>query len=209
MINLLIIIFTISVIYLSVAGRFQSFVNILSFHGLILCGIATLELREISLVNFLFILLETLIVKAILVPYFLRKLINRSKLTYDTAPNIPHFTSLIINSAAIVCTFLIGYNLHEEHLKITYFTASVSALFIGIFLIISRKKIITHIVGYMVLENGIFLLSLAIGAELPMIVNTGILLDLFTSVLVLGFFVSKISDTFHTVEIEKLTELKD
>lgn len=209
MINLLIIIFTISVIYLSVASRFQSFVNILSFQGLVLCGIATLELREISLLNFMFILLETLIVKAILVPYFLRKLIKRSQLTYDTEPNTPQFTSLIINSLAIVCTFLLGYNLHEEHLKITYFTASVSAVFIGIFLVISRKKIITHIVGYMVLENGIFLLSLAIGAELPMIVNTGILLDLFTSVLVLGFFVSKISDTFHSVEIEKLNELKD
>lgn len=209
MINLLIIIFTVSIIYLSVASRFQSFVNILMFQGLVLCGIAMLELREISLANLLFILLETLIVKAIVVPYFLGKLLKKNKLTHDSAPDVPHFTSLIINSSAIIFSFILAYNLHDEHLKITYFTASVSAMFIGIFLIISRRKIITHIVGYMVLENGIFLLSLAIGAELPMIVNTGILLDLFTSVLVLGFFVSKISDTFHTVEIEKLTELKD
>jgi len=209
MINLLIIIFTVSIIHLSVASRFQSFINILMFQGLVLCGIAMLELREISWGNLLFILLETLIVKAMVVPYFLGKLLKKNNLTHDSAPDVPHFTSLIINSSAIIFSFILAYNLHDEHLKITYFTASVSAMFIGIFLIISRRKIITHIVGYMVLENGIFLLSLAIGAELPMIVNTGILLDLFTSVLVLGFFVSKISDTFHTVEIEKLTELKD
>jgi hydrogenase-4 component E len=209
MINLLIIIFTMTLIYLAVAGRFQTFVRILALQGLLLFGIAFYELKDIVLANLLFILLETLVVKALVVPYFFGKIIKQNKLTHDTEPNIPHFYSLLIVSFVIILTFILAYNLHDEHLKITYFTASVSSIFAGIFLIISRRKIITHIVGYMVMENGIFMLSLAIGAELPMIVNTGILLDLFTSVLVLGFFVSKISNAFHTVEVEKLTELKD
>jgi hydrogenase-4 component E len=209
MINLFIIIYTITLIYLAVAGRFHTFVRILSLQGLLLFAIAFFELKNIVMVNLLFILLETLIVKAIVVPYFFNKIIRSNKLTHDTDPHIPHFYSLLIVSFAIILTFVLAYNLHDEHLQITYFTASVSSIFCGIFLIISRKKIITHIVGYMVMENGIFMLSLAIGAELPMIVNTGILLDLFTSVLVLGFFVSKISNTFNTVEVEKLTELKD
>ena len=59
------------------------------------------------------------------------------------------------------------------------------------------------------LENGIFLFSLALGSEMPMIVNIGILLDLFTSVLLLGVFVNRINEVFHTVEIDTLTELKD
>ena len=63
--------------------------------------------------------------------------------------------------------------------------------------------------GYMVLENGIFLLSMALGSELPLIVNLGILLDLFTSVLLFGLFITKIDELYHSTEIDQLSGLKD
>jgi hydrogenase-4 component E len=208
--DILIIIFTMTLIYLAVANRFVSFVRVLALQGLLLFGIAYMELKDINFGNLIFILLETLMFKSIIVPYFFNRIIKRNKLSQEVESNFPSFFSLITVSLSIILTFILAYKLHEkEELKVIYFTASVSSIFAGIFLMITRKTIITHIVGYMVLENGIFLLSLAIGAEMPMIVNIGILLDLLTSILVLGFFVNRIGDVYKTVDVEKLTELKD
>jgi hydrogenase-4 component E len=208
--DILIIIFTMTLIYLAVANRFVSFVRVLGLQGLLLFGIAYMELKDINFGNLVFILLETLLFKSIIVPYFFNRIIKRNKLSQEVESNFPSFFSLITVSLSIILTFIIAYKLHEkEELKVIYFTASVSAIFTGIFLMITRKTIVTHIVGYMVLENGIFLLSLAIGAEMPMIVNIGILLDLLTSILILGFFVNRIGDVYKTIDVEKLTELKD
>ena len=63
--------------------------------------------------------------------------------------------------------------------------------------------------GFLVIENGVFILSLAVGNKMPMLVNTGILLDLFVSVLVLGIFVNKIGDVLKDVDVEQLQNLKD
>jgi hydrogenase-4 component E len=208
--DILIIIFTMTLLYLAVAGRFVAFVRVMGLQGLLLFGIAYMELKDIVIGNLIFILLETLIFKSIIVPYFFNKIIRKNKLSHEVESNFPSFFSLITVSLTIILTFVLAYKLHEkEELKVIYFTASVSAIFTGIFLMITRKTIVTHIVGYMVLENGIFLLSLAIGAEMPMIVNIGILLDLLTSILILGFFVNRIGEVYKTIDVEKLTELKD
>jgi hydrogenase-4 component E len=212
MINILIIIFTMTLTYLAVAGRLDTYIRVLALQGLLLAGVAVMELwgsEHVSIANTAFILLETLVVKAIVVPVMLTMIVRRNKLKHEIAPYVSNFFSLFTVMTFIIFSFLVAHRLHNEHLKITYFTASVSALFTGIFLIVSRKKIITHVMGYMVLENGIFLLSLALGSEMPMIVNMGILLDLLTSVLILSIFVNRIGDVFKTVEISNLTDLKD
>ena len=63
--------------------------------------------------------------------------------------------------------------------------------------------------GYMVIENGVFILSLAVGNEMPLLVNLGIMLDIFASVLILGIFVNKIGDVLKDVDVDQLRNLKD
>jgi hydrogenase-4 component E len=64
-------------------------------------------------------------------------------------------------------------------------------------------------VGYIVLENGIVILSFSVGKEIPMAVNAGILLDILISVLIFGLFLNKIGKTFNQLDITKLTSLND
>jgi len=63
--------------------------------------------------------------------------------------------------------------------------------------------------GYMMLENGIFLLSLSVAKEMPLVVNIGVLLDVFVCIYILGLFVTKIQSTFEELHVDKLTLLKD
>ena len=63
--------------------------------------------------------------------------------------------------------------------------------------------------GFIIIENGVFVLSLAVGTEMPMLVNIGILLDIFASVLILGVFVNKIGDVLKEQDVDQLRNLKD
>ena len=208
--DLLVILFTMTLPYMAIANRFDTHFRMLGLQGLLLFGVAFLKLYgHVSVANMGFILVETLVFKAILVPYFLFNIIKKNKIKRDFEVKKLSFYVIFTVLLIIVSSFVFAHQLNDEHLEINFFTASISALLVGVLLIVIRKTIITHIVGYLVLENGIFLFSLALGSEMPMIVNIGILLDLFTSVLLLGVFVNRINEVFHTVEIDTLTELKD
>ncbi|MFN8356447.1 MAG: hypothetical protein U0Y10_18470 [Spirosomataceae bacterium] len=209
MINLLIIIFTMTLTYLVVAGRLDTYIRILALQGFLLFGISFLGLHEIDLLNLVFILVETLVFKAIIVPYYTQKSIDRSGVRHEIEPDVPNFYSVLIVMTFIMGSFAVAYQLHDQHLQITYFTASLSTMLTGLYLIFTRKTIITHVVGYLVLENGIFLLSLAFGGEMPTLINIAILLDIFSSLLILLMIINRIGDVFKTVQVDSLSDLQD
>jgi hydrogenase-4 component E len=209
MINVLLIVLLISLLYLSIANRLLTYIKILAFQGVILFGVALIELSDINTVNLILILLETIIVKAILVPLFIKYIIKRNNMTREMEPFIPNFVSLIIVTTIIVITILLSNSIADTHLEKISFIVALSTLFTGLFIIGTRKKIIVHVMGYMVIENGVFILSLAVGNEMPLLVNLGIMLDIFASVLILGVFVNKIGDVLKDVNVDQLRNLKD
>lgn len=177
--------------------------------GVLLFGVTFLKLTEISWFNLSVILLETIVFKTIAIPWFLSYTINKNKIVRETEPFVSYFWSLIIITGFIILSFMISGYAELEKSSRTDFTVAFASVLTGIYIIISRKKIITHMMGYMILENGVFLLSLSVGAHQPMLVNMGILLDIFVSVLVLGLFLNRIGNTFEEMSIENLSNLKD
>jgi len=209
MTNVLLIIFIISLLYVAIANRIITYVRVLALQGFILFGVTFLQLQNIQTWNLVLILLETIIFKAIAVPMFLGYLIKRNKITRETEPYLPHFISLIIVTVIVVITVLLANSIQDSHLDKIFFIVSLSTLFTGLYFIASRKKIITHVMGYLMIENGVFVLSLAVGNEMPNLVNLGIMLDVFASVLILGIFLNKIGDVFKDVDVDQLSNLKD
>jgi hydrogenase-4 component E len=209
MINVLLIIFIISLLYVSIANRIITYVRVLALQGFVLFGVTFLQLKDIQTWNLVLILLETVVFKALAVPVFLGYLIRRNRITRVTEPYLPHFISLIIITMIVVITVLLANSIQDTHLDKIFFIVSLSTLFTGLYFIASRKKIITHVMGYLMIENGVFILSLAVGNEMPNLVNLGIMLDVFASVLILGIFLNKIGDVFKDVDVDQLSNLKD
>ncbi len=209
MTNILLIIFTISLIYLGVANRLKSYIAVISFQGIILFGVAFIELIEINWLNLVLILLETIVFKTIVIPYFLNYIIKKNKITREAEPFLPDFLSVVIITVIILGSFLLSNTINDPKLKKIFFVVALSALFTGLYIIVSRRKIITHVMGFLVIENGVFVLSMAVGNEMPMLVNIGILLDIFASVFLLGIFVNKIGDVLKEGDVEHLSKLKD
>lgn len=209
MIDVLLIVFIITLLYVSIANRIITYVKVLGLQGFILFGVTFLQLNEINTINLVLILLETIVFKAIAVPLFLDYLIKRNNITREAEPYIPNFLSLVITTIIIIVTILLANSVKDDHLDKIFFIVALSTLFTGLYFIATRKKIITHVMGYLIIENGVFVLSLAVGNEMPMLVNLGVMLDIFASVLILGIFLNKIGDIFNDVDVDQLSNLKD
>jgi hydrogenase-4 component E len=209
MINLLLIIFIVTLFVCATAIRLKTFIKAIAFQGLLLFGIFFLRLNELNTINLVLLLLETLIFKAMVIPWFLHFLIKRNKITRETDPYVSNFASLFIITFVVMTTFFLANTLKGGVFENIYFVIASITIFTGLFLIISRRKIITHVMSFIILENGVVILSLAVGVEMPMLVNLGILLDIFVTVLVLGIFAIKIGDIFKEAEVDHLKGLKD
>lgn len=209
MLHVLLIVFLISLFYLAIANRMSTYVNMLALQGLLLFFVAFLELKNINTLNLILILLETIIFKSVAVPLFLNYVLKRNHITREAEPYVPNFVSLIITTVIVVTTIILSNTMEEGNLDKMFFVVALSTLFTGLYFIASRRKIITHVMGYLVIENGVFVLSLAVGNEMPMLVNLGIMLDIFASVLILGIFLNKIGDVFKDIDVNQLTNLKD
>jgi len=213
MINFFIVLFIISLIYLAKVEMVKSYFMLMAMQGILLFALAYLELKEIDIIHLLFILLETLVFKAIFVPLFLQRVTKNRIHRHHNAP-IKGYYSLLITVGIVIGCFMISYEIHDEltidadH-QVKYFTAAISSILVGLFIAINNRDLITHLIGYLVIENGIFLLSLALGAEMPMFVNSAILLDIFTSVLIMGIFFNKMKDYFQNADSGQLSQLKD
>ena len=209
MLHVLLIIFLISLFYLAIANRMTTYINVLALQGVLLFFVAFLELKNINTLNLILILLETVIFKSLAVPIFLKYVLNRNHITREAEPYLPNFVSLIITTVIVITTIILSNTMEEGKLDKMFFVVVLSTLFTGLYFIASRRKIITHVMGYLIIENGVFVLSLAVGNEMPMLVNLGIMLDIFASVLILGIFLNKIGDVFKDIDVNQLTNLKD
>jgi len=198
-----------SLLYMSIANRLATYLRILVMQGLILFGTTFLTLTDLNTLNLLLIMLETLGFKAIAVPWFMNYIIKKNHITRETEPYLPNFISLLIVTVILVSAIILSSFIEEEFLDKTFFVVAFSTIFSGLYLIVSRKKIITHVIGYIVIENGVFVLSLAVGNEMPMLVNLGIMLDIFATVLILGIFFNKIGDVIKDPDVNLLSNLKD
>jgi hydrogenase-4 component E len=209
MINVLLITFLITLFYVAIANRLLTYVKVLAFQGVLLFGVVFIQLSEINTVNLILILMETIFFKSLAVPIFLAYILKRNKLTRESEPYLSNFISLIIVTGICILTILLVNSIKDTQLDKIFFVVALASIFTGTYFIVSRRKIITHVMGYLIVENGVFILSLALGSEMTMLVNTGIMMDIFVSVLVLGIFANRIGDTFEAMSVDNLTNLKD
>ena len=204
----LIILYVLTLIYLSIADRFRNHTTILAVQGLLLFGIAMARLHSFHPVELSFIIVETLVFKAIIIPAILMRVINKTKINRIHSSST-QFGALVMSIMALISSCTITYYMADNRTDMIFFGVALYALLSGLILIVLRKRIFAHLVGFLVIENGVFLFSMAIGVELPMLINLAIMLDILISILILGMFLRRLDDDMHTDESDALTSIKD
>lgn len=209
MIQISLILFIITLIYFAIANRLMTYVGILTTQGVIICAAALLTLHQMTWLNLVMIILETLVVKAILMPYFIRRVILTNNITREAEPSVPYYVSLIVCTGIVIVAYLISLAVNTPTLNKAFFVAALAGIFCGLYFITTRRKVITHVICYVLIENGAFVLSLAIGNEMPVLVNLGVILDVLVSVFLLVIFINKVGDVTSEGDVTGLNQLKD
>jgi hydrogenase-4 component E len=204
MVNYLIVLFAVTLVYLSIAERFRVYAGLMGLQGVLLFGITLLELREVNTANLVFIASETLLFKAIVVPYLLFRIIRKTGVYKVHNLAMPGFYLLILTIIALIMSIILANAMANPFINTVYLTIALFCFFTGMLLIVTHKYILSQVIGFLIIENAVFILSLAVGNEKPMLINIGILLDIFVGVLILGLFALRLKP--HTLE---LTRLKD
>ncbi len=211
MINGFIILFGLTMLYLAATSRIIAHIRLLIVQGILLFLICCCGMNHLNWLNFAFLTVETLIVKSIVIPWFLYRVLKKTHSNRDVAANIPHFYCLVIASIILMAGFLVS-NYYVSSMKLIspmFFGVSVSTIIISLWLITIKHKIISNVIEFITMENGMFLLSLSVAKEMPMLVNIGVLLDVFIAVYILGLFVNVINKEFKDLEVSHLSDLKD
>jgi hydrogenase-4 component E len=209
--DIAVVLFGVTLLYVSTAGMIESYIKMLTVQGLLLFVIAIFSLTEYNVGGIIFAAAETLLLKAIIIPLFLRKTVRENNVVREIEPYITNFHSILIETLILGAGFAAAYFAATAGggVKPFAFGIAVSSVLTGLFIIISRKKLLTHVMGYMVIENGIFLMSLAVAAELPVLVSLGVSMDILIGVLLAGIFINRIRSAFENQDIDQLTRLKD
>ncbi len=228
--NIFIILLGLSMIYIAATSRLLAHVNMLVAQGWLLffvclTGFAKEPWFNIGMISnsdaimanmphilgFLFVMVETLIVKAVVIPIFLKKVLKKTHAHRDTDANIPHFYSLFISSMILFAGFMLA-NIHATEFRLVspvYFGVSIAIIITSLWLITIKHTVLSNVISFITMENGIFLLSLSVAKEMPIIVNMGVLLDIFIAVFILGMLVKEINNEFEDLEVSQLSDLKD
>jgi hydrogenase-4 component E len=152
----------------------------------------------------------TVALKAVLIPWFLTRLIDRIGIRREIEPflNVP--TSLLVCLGLTVVGYRVSTGFQQGALGVGHHLIGValSMLLIGLFLMVTRKKAITQILALLTVENAVFLVAVGITPGMPLVVELGIAFDVILAVLVLGILVDRIVDRFESMDVSRLSKLK-
>lgn len=153
----------------------------------------------------------TVVIKAIVLPRILKAVIERLNVKRELELNINIPSSLLICGVLVILAFYItqpiislGFLLTQDSLAI-----ALSIVLIGFFIMIARKKAVTQVIGFLVIENGLFLGATAAAYGMPLIVELGVFFDILVAGLIIGVYTHRLQDTFDSVDTSKLTGLKE
>jgi hydrogenase-4 component E len=162
--------------------------------------------RDLYVVAALFFLL-----KVILIPAVLRRTRRRFGALREDAPYVNTATSLLVGGLLVLLSYVVTRPLVALSDLPTRggIPLAMGTVFIGLFVIISRKKALTQIIGFLVLENGIALLAILGTYGIPLIVELGVFLDVLMGFWVMQVFLYHIDHTFESIDVEKLNMLTE
>jgi hydrogenase-4 component E len=153
----------------------------------------------------------TIVIKVVIIPRVLKRIIERSdaQREIEMYANVP--TGVLICGALVILAFFIiqpvialGFLLTRNSLAI-----ALAIMLIGFFIMIARKKAVTQVIGFLVMENGLFLGATASAYGMPLIVELGVFFDVLVAALVFGVYATQLQDTPDSVDTSKLTTLEE
>jgi hydrogenase-4 component E len=191
-------------------SRLRAVVYAVAFQGVLLGLMPIFVHGEIGW-WLVFLVTATIVIKGFVLPELLSYAMREVAISREIEPLVGYVPSLLLGAAGtgLALAFARTLPLAPNHSGTLVVPASLATALTGFLILTTRRKAITQAVGYLVLENGIFLFGLLLVEAMPFLVEIGVLLDLFVCVFVMGIIIHHINQEFSSMSTEHLARLKD
>ena len=192
------------------ASRLRTLIQAVAVQGMLLGVMIVLAHGELY-VWVLMMAGATVALKGVVIPRMLFNAIREVVIRREVEPIVGFVASLFLGAVGTALALLFSKTLPiaHEHMSSLIVPAALSTVLTGFLILTTRAKAITQVVGYLILENGVFIFGLLLMEAIPFLVELGVLLDLFVAIFVMGIIIHKISREFSSVSTNMLSELKE
>ena len=193
------------------SSQIASCIHVVALQGVLL-GILPLMVGTEPIALRAFMLSGTaVLLKGVFFPWLLLRALHAANVRREMEPLVGYTTSLLVGGVLLAVAMWLGGQLP---LPIPAQSPMVLPLamfniMVGLFAIVSRRKALTQVLGYLVMENGIYAFGLAFALNEPLLVELGVLLDAFMAVFVMGIAIFNISREFDHMDTDRLSVLRD
>jgi hydrogenase-4 component E len=151
------------------------------------------------------------LIKGFIIPALLLRALRDVAIRREIEPFIGYVTSLVVGAIATALAILFARTLPlaEEHAGSLLIPGSLATVLTGFIMLTTRLKAITQVAGYLILENGIFIMGLTLVDALPFLVEVGVLLDLVVGIFIMGIMIYQINRAFASLDTARLSQLKE
>jgi hydrogenase-4 component E len=150
------------------------------------------------------------VIKVVLIPNVLNRAVIKIGLQRAVAPYLGTSMTLGICAALVVVAFYVMAPVTASNPLPTAdgIPLAFAGLLIGLFTTVNRRRALTQILGFLMLENSIFMIALLATYGVPLIVELGVFLDMLVAVLILEVFVYRIKENFDSIDVKHMGTLK-
>jgi hydrogenase-4 component E len=192
------------------SSRLPSLIRAVSLQGMVLGVMPLLMETKLDWRTGL-VALATVVGKGVVIPTLLRRAMRAANIERELQPFIGFVPSLLLGASGTIAAVALAQALPllPEHVGSLLVPGAIASILTGFILLIARAKAISQVCGYLILENGIYLFGLLLIHATPLLVESGILLDLTVGVFVIGIIVDRIQRAFDSLDTRKLTTLRE
>jgi hydrogenase-4 component E len=199
-----------SVLFSFGSSRLPRLISVVAFQGIVVSLVPFFVGHDMTAGGVVFTL-ATLVIRGIIIPMSIFKAINRVNIKREVEPIIGYHASIICGLLLIVAATWISRQLNIPAIKdyTLLFPTAMALLVTGMFLLMARRNAIAMVLGYIMMENGIYLVGTTISVRARHIVEFGILLDILAGVMIMAVILQNIKQTFDDVDTAHLRSLKE
>lgn len=192
------------------ASRISALIRIVAVQGILLGAIPLLVPHTLAVTAVLMVV-AAVALKGVVIPWIMMRALRDAQIKREVEPLIGSLPSIILGASATLFAMLFADQLPlaAQHEGVLLVPASIATVLVGFILLTTRVKALTQVVGYLVLENGIYIFGTLLIEALPLLVELGVLLDLFVGIFVICIIVNHINQAFSSLDTRQLVSLKE
>ena len=191
--------------------RILSLINLFALQGMVLVASTLVISYSTDQSHLYYSALLTFVLKVLLLPWILHRLIRALKVRWDveTVINIP--ATMLIGIVLVIFAFNLAAPISEIAGTVTKSTLGIATacILLAFLMMITRRKAVSQVIGFLAMENGLLFAATSATYGMPLVVELGIAFDVLVGTLIFGVFFFHIRETFESLDIHHLEKLKE